>query len=248
MPPRPAPGTRRSEDVKRLAHKYGQPAEMRIDVPMREWEFNLLRYSKGDGRYRDATILIPYEGKLVCIVKHAYPQGIARPPSGGVVPGEPLDAAAEREAYEETGLHVRIERYLVRVMCNFTLGAHVEPSPFALAEASRAGRRDELVFDALARFAAERPAKANEPEYWESHVFWATPVGGALGARDTSEVKEVVLLAPEDLEDDVHARMRATDIGGFTYRVLLQESALEAARAQGLLPRRQRTSARQIPL
>ena len=248
MTPRRAPSPRRSEDVKRLAHRYGQPVEMHIDVPMREWEFNLLRYSKDDGRYRDATILIPYEGKLVCIVKHAYPQGIARPPSGGVVPGEPLDAAAEREAYEETGLRVRIERYLVRVACNFTLGAHVEPSPMALAEASRAGRRDELVFDALARFAAERPAREGEPEYWESHVFWATPVGGHLGARDTSEVKEVVLLTPEVLEDDVHARMRATDIGGFTYRVLLQESALEAARAQGLLPRRERTDARQLPL
>ena len=248
MEPRRAPSTRRSEDVKRLAVRYGQPVEMRIDVPMREWEFNLLRYSKGDGRYRDATILIPYEGKLVCIVKHAYPQGIARPPSGGVVPGEPLDAAAEREAFEETGLRVRIERYLVRVMCHFTLGAHVEPSPMALAEASRAGRRDELVFDALARFAAERPAKAGEPEYWESHVFWATPIGGSLQPRDTSEVREVVLLAPEALEDDVHARMRATDIGGFTYRVLLQESALEAARAQGLLPRRHRPDARQLQL
>ena len=248
MSPRRAPSPRRSEDVSRLAAKYGRPVEIQIDVPMREWEFNLLRYSKKDGRYRDATILIPFEGKLVCIVKHAYPQGIARPPSGGVVPGEPLDAAAEREAYEETGLRVRIEKYLVRVACNFTLGAHVEPSPMALAEASRAGRRDELVFDALARFAAERPAKANEPEYWESHVFWARPVGGALAPQDKSEVKDVVLLSPETLEDEVHVRMRATDIGGFTYRVLLQEAALQAAREQGLLPRRDPLGARRLEL
>lgn len=248
MTPRRAPSPRRSEDVKRLAARYGAPVEMRIDVPMREWEFNLLRYSKRDGRYRDVTILIPIEGKLVCIVKHAYPEGIARPPSGGVVPGEPLDAAAEREAYEETGLRVRIQKYLVRVACNFTLGPHVEPSPMALAEASRAGRTDELVFDALARFAAERPAKADEPEYWESHVFWATPTGGELGPMDTSEVREVVLLAPQQLEDDVHMRMRATDIGGFTYRVLLQESAIEAARAHGLLPKRERATERRLDL
>lgn len=248
MPPRRGPSSRRSEDLKRLSVKYGQPVEMSIDVPMRAWEFDLLRFSKKDGRYRDATILIPYEGKLVCIVKHAYPEGIARPPSGGVVPGEPLDAAAEREAFEETGLRVRIQRYLVRVSCNFTLGAAVEPSPIALAEASRRGRENELVFDALARFAAERPAKADEPEYWESHVFWAQPIGGTLAPRDENEVKALVLLTPEQLEDAVHAQMRATDIGGFTYRVLLQEAALDAARRQGFLPPRDRADARRLDL
>jgi 8-oxo-dGTP pyrophosphatase MutT (NUDIX family) len=217
---------------------------MRLDVPMRDWEFNLLRYSKKDGRYRDATIFIPYEGKLVCIVKHSYPNGIARPPSGGVVPGEPIDAAAEREAFEETGLHVRITHYLVRVACHFTLGTHIQPSPHALAEASRRGRGDELIFDALARFAAESPAKADEPEYWESHVFWAEPTGGDLKPRDEQEIKDVVLLSTDELEDVVHARMRTTDIGGFTYRVLLQEAALDAARERGLLPKRPRDGRR----
>jgi 8-oxo-dGTP pyrophosphatase MutT (NUDIX family) len=221
----------------RLRGRYGEPVEMTLDVPMREWEFNLLRFSKKDGRFRDATILIPYEGKLVCIIKHSYPAGVARPPSGGVVPGEPLDAAAEREAYEETGLRVRITDYLLRVSCHFTLGKHATPSPHALAEASRRGRGDEWVFDSLARFAAEAPPKADEPEYWESHVFWAEPEGGALEPRDTNEIKAVVLLTPGELENDVHARMRAADIGGFAYRVALQEAALLAARGKGLLPR-----------
>ncbi|HEX2022842.1 MAG TPA: NUDIX domain-containing protein [Candidatus Thermoplasmatota archaeon] len=226
---------RRTEDVARVSGLYGEPVEIRFDIQMREWEFNLLRYSKRDGRFRDATILIPWEGKLVCIVKHGYPEGIARPPSGGVVPGEPLDAAAEREAFEETGLRVRIERYLLVARCHFRLGLAVTPSPHALAEASRSGRQDELIFDALARFASESPAKADEPEYWESHVFWANPIGGQLAPRDTTEIKEVRLLAPEELERDVHARMRASDIGGFDYRVALQEAALDVARRRGLL-------------
>jgi 8-oxo-dGTP pyrophosphatase MutT (NUDIX family) len=233
-----APSNRRSEDLARVTALYGQPVEMAIDVPMREWEFNLLRFSKRDGRYRDATILIPYEGKLVCIVKHAYPDGIARPPSGGVVPGEPLDAAAEREAYEETGLRVRLKRYLVRASCHFTLGSHVAPSPHALAEASRKGRQEDWVFDQLAAFAAEQPPKKDEPEYWESHVFWAEPVGGELEPKDDAEVRAVVLLSPEALEDDVHTRMREADIGGFQYRVALQDAALAAARSAGLLPPR----------
>lgn len=234
----PGPSARRSEDLARIVALYGSPSELSIDVPMREWEFNLLRFSKRDGRYRDATILIPYDGKLVCIVKHGYPDGIARPPSGGVVPGEPLDAAAEREAYEETGLRVRITHYLLRASCHFTLGSHVQPSPHALAEASRKGRGDGWIFDQLAAFAATEPPRAGAPEYWESHVFWARPVEGELGAKDENEVKAVVLLAAEELEDVVHARMREADIGGFSYRVAIQEAALAAARTLGLLPAR----------
>lgn len=235
---RDSPSPRRSEDVARLVARYGAPVQMAIDVPMREWEFNLLRFSKRDGRYRDATILIPYEGKLVCIVKHAYPEGIARPPSGGVVPGEPLDAAAEREAYEETGLRIQLKRYLVRCSAHFTLGSHVQPSPHALAEASRKGRQEEWVFDQLAAFAAAQPPMKDEPEYWESHVFWAEPVGGTLEPKDDAEVRAVVLLSPEELEDVVHARMKDADIGGFQYRIALQDAALAAARGQGLLPPR----------
>ena len=234
----PGPSPRRQEDLARVSERYGSPDLLTLDVPMRDWEFNLLRYSKRDGRYRDATILIPYDGKLVCIVKHNYPAGVARPPSGGVVPGEPVDAAAEREAYEETGLLVRLTHYLLRVACHFTLGKRVEPSPLALAEASRRGRKDELVFDQLARFVAESPPQADAPEYWESHVFWAEPRGGRLAPRDTREIKEVALLSAEELEDTVHARMRESDVGGFAYRVALQEAALRAARARGLLPPR----------
>lgn len=230
-----APSQRRTEDIARIEALYGHPAKMAIDVPMREWEFNLLRYSKRDGRYRDATILIPYEEQLVCIVKHGYPEGIARPPSGGVVPGEPLDSAAEREAYEETGLRIRLERYLLRCNATFTLGSHAAPSPHALAEASRKGRQEDWVFDQLAAFAAERPPQRDAPEHWESHVFWARPVGGTLEPKDEAEVRAVVLLSAEELEDVVHARMTEADIGGFQYRVALQDAALAAARAHGLL-------------
>lgn len=233
-----APSSRRVEDVARITSLYGEPMLMTIDVPMREWEFNLLRFSKRDGRYRDATIFIPYEGKLVCIVKHDYPEGIARPPSGGVVPGEELDAAAEREAYEETGLRVRIKHYLVRCAANFTLGSHVAPSPHALAEASRKGRKEDWIFDQLAAFATTDPPQRDAPEFWESHVFWAEPVGGSLEPKDETEIRAVVLLSPEALEDAVHEAMRRADIGGFAYRVALQEAALLAARGLGLIPTR----------
>ncbi len=235
------PSKRRAQDIKRLEESYGAPFEMTLDIAMRDWEFDLLRYSKRDGRFRDATIFIPRGDKLVCIVKHAYPDGIARPPSGGVVPGEPLDAAAEREAYEETGLRVRIAHYLVRAECSFTRGSHSEPSPFALAEASRTGKGDEYIFDALARYAVERPPVKGEPEHWESHVFWAEPIGGDLAPLDTREIRDVRLVEAEELEGPIHARMLQSGIGGFTYRVALQEAAIRAARKRGLLPPRKVT-------
>ncbi len=233
---------RRVADIARIEATYGQPRALDVDVAMTGWEFGLLRYSKRDGRYRDATILIPMHGKLVCIVKHAYPDGIARPPSGGVVPGEPIDSAAEREAYEETGLRVRLRRYLLAVSCWFHVDpASREPSALALAEASRRdGGADAFFFDEIARYAAANPATGRE--YWESHVFWAEPVGGTLAPLDTREVKAVVLLTADDLEHEVHDRMRASGIGGFDYRVTLQEAALEAARAEGLLPPRHTTA------
>lgn len=226
----------REDDLARVERLYGRPRTLSLRVAMHPWEFDLLRYSKRDGRWRDVTILIPYEGRLVCIVKHSYPEGIARPPSGGVVPGESLDAAAEREAYEETGLRVAIRHYLLRVQCDFTVGERAVPQPNALAEASRRGKSPDNFFDEIAAYATAHPVDEGASEPWESHVFWGVPRGGVLGPLDVHEVKEVALVAPDDLVSRVHGLMRASGIGGFRYRVALQEEALAAARAGGLLP------------
>lgn len=229
------PSDRRERDLARLEERYGPAREITLRVPMHEWEFHLLRYSKRDGRFRDATILIPRDGRLVCIVKHGYPEGVARPPSGGVVPGEALDAAAEREAWEETGLRVQIERYLLRVRCTFTLGDAEVPPENALAEANAKRGGEGWDFSEIEAFAAANPVKPGAEEYWESHVFWAEAHTGRLEPRDTREVREVRLVDPGELEGEVHARMREAGIGGFAYRVLLHEEALAAARDENLL-------------
>ncbi|HVL47884.1 MAG TPA: NUDIX hydrolase [Candidatus Thermoplasmatota archaeon] len=235
--PRRGPSPRRLADLARIEARYGVPEEVAIQVEMNPWEYSLLRYSKRDGRYRDTTMLIPWEGKLVCIAKHGYPDGIARPPSGGVVPGEPLDAAAMREAWEETGLRVQIDRYLLRVRCDFSSGRSKEMPPHALAEASTRGARNGGGLpEALAAFDAEHPAAPGATEYWESHVFWATPLGGDLKPIDTREIKSVVLVDPARLEGTIHPLMEASGVGGFRYRVDLQKRGLAAARAAGLLP------------
>jgi len=78
-------------------------------------EWQLLKASQQDGRAQDVTLFIFIEGKIVVIRKPFHPPGVYRPPSGGVPPGESIISAAEREAYEETGLEIELERYLLRL-------------------------------------------------------------------------------------------------------------------------------------
>jgi len=51
-------------------------------------------------------------GKLLLSIKTIYPRGAYRLPTGGVAPGEPIIAALFRETQEETGLSVRLRRFL----------------------------------------------------------------------------------------------------------------------------------------
>ena len=54
------------------------------------------------------------------IRKPGYPDGAFRIPSGGVHPEESFIDGAVREAYEETGLSVKVEDYLLQIHVNFT--------------------------------------------------------------------------------------------------------------------------------
>ena len=81
---------------------------------MQPAEWRLLKASQHDGRAQDVTLFIFIDGRIVVIRKPFHPPGVYRPPSGGVPPGESIAAAAKREAYEETGLEIELQRYLLR--------------------------------------------------------------------------------------------------------------------------------------
>jgi 8-oxo-dGTP pyrophosphatase MutT (NUDIX family) len=95
-----------------LRERYGEPAELEWTGEITEREHALATYNPA--RMHDVTLFIldPDE-RIALIRKPHFAQGIWRPPGGGIKPDEDFVAGAVREALEETGLHVELDRYLV---------------------------------------------------------------------------------------------------------------------------------------
>lgn len=111
------------EIIHDLEQKYGTPEELFFEYEMTEFEFRAVRGSQKHGRAHDVTLFIINDGKIVVIKKPMYPPGAYRAPSGGISPGEPFEEGALREAYEETGLVVSLEKYVLRAKVRFSLGS-----------------------------------------------------------------------------------------------------------------------------
>lgn len=109
-----------AEIVRELEAHYGVPDEVAWQFEMQPYEFDMVRRSQKHGRAHDVTLFIIAAEQVVVIKKPMYLPGIYRAPSGGVAPGEAFEAGARREAYEETGLEIALERYLVRARVRFT--------------------------------------------------------------------------------------------------------------------------------
>ncbi len=98
--------------------RYGQPVSLRWQGEISDAEWRLATYDPA--RRHDVTVFVLRGGELALIRKHRFPPGVWRPPGGGVKPGEPFADAVRREAFEETGADVRLERYLVAAEATFT--------------------------------------------------------------------------------------------------------------------------------
>jgi ADP-ribose pyrophosphatase YjhB (NUDIX family) len=99
--------------------RYGTPRVLAWEAEFDQREFELLRTCLRKGRAHDVTLFIRDGERLALIRKPLYPAGLFRPPSGGVERGEPFEAGARREAFEETGLSIRLTRYLLRFDARF---------------------------------------------------------------------------------------------------------------------------------
>lgn len=105
--------------------RFGRPQPVAIEAGLTGSEMDALVGSQRRGRAHDVTFFIlDQAGRVVVIRKPSFPHGCWRPPSGGVEPGEDIEAGALREAREETGLEVALDRYLVRVDGRFVEQGH----------------------------------------------------------------------------------------------------------------------------
>src|SRR5688572_10880920 len=108
------------EIIRKIEEKFGVAEELQLAYEMTEREFDMVRRSQKNHRAHDVTMFIIRAGYVVVIKKPMYPPGAYRAPSGGINPGEPFEDGALREAYEETGLTVALENYLLRARVDFT--------------------------------------------------------------------------------------------------------------------------------
>ena len=106
------------ELLRPVVERYGVPARLDWDGDVTEQEYRLATYNPA--RRHDVTLFILDRADRIALIrKPHFAEGIWRPPGGGVKPGEDVAAGAIREALEETGLCVELERYLVDAHATF---------------------------------------------------------------------------------------------------------------------------------
>jgi 8-oxo-dGTP pyrophosphatase MutT (NUDIX family) len=100
--------------------RYGEPVLLEWSGEVTEQEYGVATYDPV--RTHDVTLFILNGARLALIRKHPFPPDVWRPPGGGVKQGEDFVEAVRREALEETGLSVELERYLVETRARFVFG------------------------------------------------------------------------------------------------------------------------------
>jgi len=95
-----------------LRERYGDPVPLAWDGEISDVEWGVATYNPS--RFHDVTLFIlDRQERIALIRKPHFALDVWRPPGGGIKPDEDPTGGAVREALEETGLHVTLERYLV---------------------------------------------------------------------------------------------------------------------------------------
>jgi NAD+ diphosphatase len=98
-------------ELEGLSHQYGRPLYVEAEIfPGFDDPVH-----KTDRVGEVCMVIRRPNGKLLLSIKTMYPRGAYRLPTGGVKRGEPVIAALFREAHEETGLSVRLRRFLALI-------------------------------------------------------------------------------------------------------------------------------------
>ncbi len=96
-----------NDEIGALSARYGRPAFVTEHLPA--GSFSPLA-SPRTGEV--AMVILRGNGRILLNTKGIYPEGVYRIPTGGIKPGEPVEAALLRETAEETNLDVAVARFL----------------------------------------------------------------------------------------------------------------------------------------
>jgi ADP-ribose pyrophosphatase YjhB (NUDIX family) len=101
-----------------LRERFGEPVLLEWSGEISDPEWQIATYNPS--RVHDVTLFIlDVRRRIALIRKPHFAQDIWRPPGGGIKPGEDVVAGSVREALEETGLCIELERYLVATAAVF---------------------------------------------------------------------------------------------------------------------------------
>ncbi len=117
-------------EIAELARRLGEPLRWRREYEILSPE-NEAWVKKMLKRHGEVILVAPSgKDRIWLHTKRFYPQGVYRLPSGGIHPGERIEDAARREAYEELGFEPEIVRFIGMVENVFALdeGRAVYPS------------------------------------------------------------------------------------------------------------------------
>jgi ADP-ribose pyrophosphatase YjhB (NUDIX family) len=101
-----------------VRERFGSPVVLPWEGEISEAEWALATYNPS--RTHDVTLfIVGADDRVALIRKPHFAPDVWRPPGGGIKPGEDVVTGAVREAREETGLRVELERYLVETHAVF---------------------------------------------------------------------------------------------------------------------------------
>jgi ADP-ribose pyrophosphatase YjhB (NUDIX family) len=104
---------------KQMERRFGTPDRLSRIQPLTQPELDFIKSTVTGGRAHDITLFISKGDSYIFIAKPFYPPGLFRAPSGGVQLGEDFEAGAKREAREETGVEIELEKYFLRIEVRF---------------------------------------------------------------------------------------------------------------------------------
>ena len=111
-----------ADEIDTLTARYGRPVHRLYNVLADEYIYSY-RWRKETDRRAEVVFAIQDEsGRIWVHAKPHYPMHIYRLPSGGIHLDESVEDALYREVYEETGLNVRIKRFLGLIEYRFYRG------------------------------------------------------------------------------------------------------------------------------